>query len=52
MFMSVRKRVVGGACITGLVLTLYFWNRRRVAAAQVQERRYYNGRTTPPRNGS
>jgi hypothetical protein len=33
------------AGITGIFLTLYFWNRRRRATGVVEERRYYDGRT-------
>ncbi|MGH3738245.1 MAG: DUF6458 family protein [Micromonosporaceae bacterium] len=39
------------AGVTGLILTLHFWNRRRRAiAAQAvhEERHYYDGRSTPP----
>ncbi len=35
--------------VVGLALTLYFWNRRRVAAtAVVRERDIYHERTPPP----
>lgn len=33
------------AGISGIFLTLYFWNRRRRAAGVVAERHYYDGRT-------
>ncbi len=41
------------AGISGIFLTLYFWNRRRRAASVVAERRYYDGRTpsNPPYDG-
>jgi hypothetical protein len=38
------------AGISGIFITLYFWNRRRRATGVVEERRYYDGRTptNPP----
>lgn len=41
------------AGISGIFLTLYFWNRRRRAAGVVAERRYYDDRTpaNPPYDG-
>ncbi|MGH3655404.1 MAG: DUF6458 family protein [Micromonosporaceae bacterium] len=36
------------AGFTLLAMTFYFWKRRRVGAETVEERHYYNGRSTPP----
>jgi len=36
------------AGISGLVLTLYFWSRRRQTTNVVEERRYYDGRPVSP----